>query len=47
MWAISYWLGFSPVQDSPKKGRMEESSTPSKIVKDAGRQLVFDKAVYV
>ena len=37
----------SPVHDSPKKLRMEESSTPSKTVKDAGRQLIFDKAVYV
>lgn len=47
MWVILYWYGFSPVHDSPKKARMEESSTPSKIAKDAGRQLVFDKAVYV
>jgi hypothetical protein len=36
----------SPVHDSPKKARFKEPSTPSKMVKDAGRQLVFDNAVY-
>lgn len=47
IWA-TYWFWFSPVHDSPtKKVRVKEPSTPSKIIKNAGRQLVFDKAVYV
>lgn len=37
----------SPIHDSPKKARVNESSTPSKTVKNSGRQLVFDKAMYV
>ena len=36
----------SPTQDSPKKARVKEPSTPSKISGSA-RQLVFDTAVYV
>ena len=34
----------SPIHDSPKKARIEEPSTPFKV-KNAGRQLVFDKAM--
>jgi hypothetical protein len=37
---------YSPTQDSPKKARAKEPSTPSKVLKSA-RQLVFDAAVYV
>ena len=36
-----------PIHDSPMKATAKEPSTPSKKVKNAGRQLVFDKAVYV
>ena len=42
---IEAW--FSPVHDSSKKAHIKELSTPSKMVKITGRQLVFDKAVYV
>lgn len=45
MWA-TYWPCSSPVHDSPKKARVKEPSTSSKTVKNSGRQLVFDKAVY-
>ena len=45
---IVYFNDFhtSPTQDSPKKARVKEHSTPSKISGSA-RQLVFDTAVYV
>ena len=35
----------SPVHDSPKKACFKVPSTPSKMVKNAGRQLLFDNAV--
>ena len=45
--SVVYWLWFSPIHDSPKKATAKEPSTPSKKVKNADRQLVFDKAAYV
>jgi hypothetical protein len=40
-------LLISPTRDSPKKARAGEPSTPSKVLKSAARQLVFDTAAYV
>ena len=41
---ISLFL-ISPLDNSAKKQRFEETLTPAKRVKNAGRQLVFDNAV--
>ena len=43
--AYIYLSQSSPLDDCPKMACVKETSTPSKTVKNAVHQMVFDKAV--